>query len=506
VSADRRRWALRAILLLPTYWLLRDTVRLHVSDYVSLVVIPWAVLVLASWLLARRAFDPGEARLRLVLAVVAAVCAWGVLQVGRMATRVVLVPSLLAAAACVAPPLGPAAAALGVLLAVLELALRLAPALLPVDARLALPLGARARLDCSFRAPDGCLPAEALQVFPPALAFAYRPGLDVVLWHREGGYWTLSTDQHGFANADPTLHDHADVVVLGDAFVQGVLVEPEESFPARLAARTGRRVLNLGVDGWDAHQYPIALRRYGLRAKPRVVIVALSGTDDWKGRFPLFARYQGEHPDHDYRDFLEARARERRPPGAPGVFGLPERLHRRLFLPAALGALFGPAHAGGDYEEMTLAGRPVRLRLAHALGLWREIEPERLMEDHRPGIEGLERSIAELRALAAGGGARLVILYLPTMEEVYFPLVAAESEFWGPTPKERVLEKFARLREVVTSLARPAELIDLTAPLGEAARRGWGLYWIHDPRWNRRGNAAVATIVAHRLRHAGREE
>jgi hypothetical protein len=138
VSADRRRWALRAILLLPTYWLLRDTVRLHVSDYVSLVVIPWAVLVLASWLLARRAFDPGEARLRLVLAVVAAVCAWGVLQVGRMATRVVLVPALLAAAACVAPPLGPAAAALGVLLAVLELALRLAPALLPVDARLAL--------------------------------------------------------------------------------------------------------------------------------------------------------------------------------------------------------------------------------------------------------------------------------------------------------------------------------------------------------------------------------
>lgn len=232
MSADRRRWALRAILLLPTYWLLRDTVRLHVSDYVSLVVIPWAVLVLASWLLARRAFDPGEARLRLVLAVVAAVCAWGVLQVGRMATRVVLVPALLAAAACVAPPLGPAAAALGVLLAVLELALRLAPALLPVDARLALPLGARARLDCSFRSPDGCLPAEALQVFPPDLAFAYRPGLD----------------------------------------------------------------------------------------------------------------------------------------------------------------------------------------------------------------------------------------------------------------------------------ARPAELIDLTAPLGEAARRGWGLYWIHDPRWNRRGNAAVATIVAHRLRHAGRED
>jgi len=79
------------------------------------------------------------------------------------------------------------------------------------------------------------------------------------------------------------------------------------------------------------------------------------------------------------------------------------------------------------------------------------------------------------------------------------PLVAADSEFWGPTPKARVLEKFARLREVVTSRTRPEELLDLTEPLGEVARRGETLYWIHDPHWNRRGNTAVAEIVARHL-------
>lgn len=503
MTPDGRRWALRAFLLLPTYWVIRDTVRLHASDYVSLVVVPWAVLVLASWLLVGRLFDPRQVRLRLVLAVVALVCAWGVLHVGRMATRVVLVPSLLAAAATVVPPLGLVTVALLATLGMLELVLRLRPALLPVDARLVLPVGPRERLACFFRTPDGCLPADALQVFPPHLAFAYKPDLNVILWHPESGFWTLRTDTRGFANVDSTLHDRADVVVLGDSFMQGVLVEPEESFPARLAAATGQRVLNLGVPGWDALQYPIALRQYGLPARPRVVIAGIFGTNDWNARFPLFDRYRRAHPDADYRDFLEEQARERRPPGAPGLFGLPERLYRRAYLPAAVGALLDPHHvgaaAGRDYDELTLAGQPVRLRLSDSLRLWRAIDPDRLQEEHRLGIEQLGRSVAELRALAAEAGARLVVLYVPTMEEVYLPLVAAGSEIWGPTPKERVLEKFARLRAVVTSLARPAELLDLTEPLGEVARRGDGLYWIHDPHWNRRGNAAVARIVARRL-------
>jgi len=506
VSPDPRRWPLRAFLLLPAYWVLRDTIRLHASDYVSVVVVPWAVLVLASWFLARRLFDPRQRPLRLVLMVVALVCAWGVLHVGRVTTRVILVPSLVAAAATVVPPLGLAAAGLVAVLGALELVLRLQPGLLPVDARLALPLTPHERLACFFRTPDGCLPADALQVFPPELGFAYKPNLNVILWHPEAGFWTLRTDARGFANTDPTLQDGADVVVLGDSFMQGVLVEPEESFPARLAARTGRRVLNLGIPGWDAYQYPIALRQFGLRARPRVVVAGIFGTNDWNARFPLFADYRRDHPDASYYDYLEAQARARQPPGPPGLFGLPERFFRRLYLPTAVGALLDPHHvgaaAGRDYEELSLGGQPVRLRLGDALRIWRAIDADKLMEEHRLGIEQLGRSIDEIRGLAAAAGARLVILYVPTMEEVYLPLVAADSEFWGPTPKAKVLEKFGRLREVVTSRARPEELLDLTEPLGEVARRGETLYWIHDPHWNRRGNVAVADVVARRLAQA----
>jgi hypothetical protein len=507
VNPDPRRWLLRAVLLLPAYWVLRDTVRLHASDYVSLVVIPWALLLLASWLLAGRIFDPRQERLRLVLAVIGLVCGWGVLQTGRMATRVVLLPCLVVAAASVVSVMARAATVALVLLGASEAALRLRPDLLSVEARRALPLGARDRLACSFRAPDGCLPADALQVFSPALAFAYKPNLDVMLWNAESGAWTLRTDDRGFPNRDSTLHGRADVVVIGDSFAQGVLVEPEESFPARLAAATGRRVLNLGVRGWDAYQYPLALEKYGLRARPRVVVVAISGASDWDTTFPRWLAYRSDHQGVDYRDFLEADER-RRQSGTPGTFGLPERLYRRAFLPAALGALLHPTQMGGapsrDWDELTFDGHAVPLRLRAALDRWLDVDAERLLVQQRSGIEQLARSVARLRALAAAARARLVILYVPAMEEVYLPLVEAASPFWEGTSRDRLLEKIARLRAVVTSLARRDELLDLTGPLGDVAGRGESLYWIHDPHWNRRGNAAVAGIVARHL-GAGRE-
>jgi hypothetical protein len=507
VTPGARRWLLRVVLLLPAFWVLRDTVRLNAGDYVSLVVVPWAVLVAASWLAAGAVLDARRRALRVVAAVVLVVCAWGVLHTGRMATRVVLVPALVVAAGVVAPPLALAAGAVATALAAAEVALRLRPALLPPEARQALPLPPRARLACFFRTPDGCLPADALQVYPPELAFAYRPELDEVLFHPESGFWTLRTDRRGFVNPDPTRLERADVVVLGDSFMQGVLVEPEESFPARLGAHLGRPVLNLGVAGWDAYQYPLVLRRHGLAARPRVVVVGVFGTNDWNARFASYARWRAGRPDADYRDFLDEQARARRPPGAPGLFGLPERLYRRALVPAALGALLDPAMqgvAGRGHDEVVLGGRPVRLRLGAAIRLWRGIDPERLVAEHRDGVAQLERSLGELRGLAAGAGARLLVLYVPTMEEVYLPLVEPGGSLWDGVPRDAILAKLDRLRAVVTSRTRPEELLDLTAPLQDVARRGEALYWIHDPHWNRRGNDAVAAIVARRLTAPGR--
>jgi hypothetical protein len=96
--------------------------------------------------------------------------------------------------------------------------------------------------------------------------------------------------------------------------------------------------------------------------------------------------------------------------------------------------------------------------------------------------------------MAAESSARL---------EIYLPLLDGADPILGGTPKAGVLEKFERVRAVIRDRVAPSELLDLTVPLQAAASKGEQLYWIHDPHWNRRGNAAVAEIVARYLAEAG---
>jgi hypothetical protein len=418
-------------------------------------------------------------------------------------TRLVLLAATIVAAGVLSTRILLSAVALVLVLGALELVLRARPDVLPYAVRLSLPLADR--LTCFFPTPAGCLAAQDLQTFPRELAFIYKPRLDVVLKHREAGWWRLETDSQGFVNRDESLYRAADVVVLGDSFAQGVLVDFEESFPQRLAASRGLRVLNLAIAGYDAWQFPRVLRTYGLSARPRVIITTLFGSNDWNARFPLYERFLAAHPEGDYLGFLDDQlARSRAPTG--GLLQLPERLWDASYLVGAVRGALDPAQTGGatetDYDVVTLGGKPVRVRLRDVLRLWRGMQPEALMAAHRLGIEQLERSLAELRGMAHELGARLVVLYVPGMDEIYLPLLDAADPIWGGTAKASVLDKLARVRAVTFERAG-SDLLDPTGPLQEAARRGEQLYWVHDPHWNRRGDAAVAAIVARHLAATG---
>jgi hypothetical protein len=502
-----RLWLLRVVALMPGYWLLRDAATPFGLPHLAGVGVPYAGCVAALWLFPRRRLAGARASRRvalgLALLLLVLLAAWTATASGP-STRLVLLAATIAAAAALSAPVLLATIALALSLGGLELFLRARPDVLPYAVRLSLPLADR--LACLFPTPGGCLRAEDLQTFPRDVAFAYKPHLDVEMKHREAGYWTLETDARGFVNRDESLYRSADAVVLGDSFMQGVLVDFEESFPQRLAARAGLRVLNLGVAGYDAYQYPLVLRAHGLAARPRVVIAALFGSNDWNARFPLYARFIAEHPEGDYLAFLDAQLR-RGGAGTGTLLDLPARLYDGSYLVGAVRGILDPSRTGGaaetDYDEVMLGGRPVRVRLREALRLWRAIRPEGMIAAHQAGIEQLERSLTELRSMADGLGARLVVLYVPAMEEIYLPLLDPADAIWAGTPKAAVLEKLARVGAVIRERAGATELLDPTAPLQALAQRGEQLYWIHDPHWNRRGNAAVAEIVARYLGDAG---
>src|SRR5262249_47983618 len=80
---------------------------------------------------------------------------------------------------------------------------------------------------------------------------------------------TFSTDSRGFRN--PKTLDRADVALIGDSYIEGAYVSDDETAAVRLAALTGRPVVNLGVSGYGTLQEMQVLTKFALPLAPRVV-------------------------------------------------------------------------------------------------------------------------------------------------------------------------------------------------------------------------------------------
>src|SRR5262245_36393857 len=80
---------------------------------------------------------------------------------------------------------------------------------------------------------------------------------------------TFTYDQWGYRNASEM--EKADIVLLGDSFVEGWYVSDDQTAAAQLAARLDRPVANLGVAGYGTLQELRVLKGDALRRDPSVV-------------------------------------------------------------------------------------------------------------------------------------------------------------------------------------------------------------------------------------------
>ena len=88
----------------------------------------------------------------------------------------------------------------------------------------------------------------------------------------------LALDANGFRN--PADADAADVVVIGDSFIEGLHVEAPELMTARLAEALGRSVVNLGRTGYGPQQERNVLVRHGLDLAPKTCVWAFYEGND----------------------------------------------------------------------------------------------------------------------------------------------------------------------------------------------------------------------------------
>lgn len=210
-----------------------------------------------------------------------------------------------------------------------------------------------------------------------------------VVCNEAGPWFRFPADRHGFNNPDAVWdNERLDIVVLGDSFALGNCV-PHGRSMIDLMRRRYKAMLNLGAGGNGPLLMLAALREYGARFRPRIVI--------W------------QHYDNDFDNL----ARERRSPAlsayvadaafSQGLIRRQKEIDRRLALLA--GQLGGQGGWRDIHALRVLRLQMLRTRLAP--------DPPPSSADTRATLALFRDALKSAADAAAGWGGRLVVLYLP---------------------------------------------------------------------------------------------
>lgn len=348
------------------------------------------------------------------------------------------------------------------------------------------------------------------------LGYQYRPNLDVTLKTPEWTY-QLKTDTHGFSNTDEALYQKADLVVLGDSFAQGTGVAGDENWVQRLRSEKGLRVLNLGHGSYDAYHYPIVYRRFASRTKAPITLLCFFGLNDMRPDFYQYAQWAKQNPSATFLDYQKELIR-RKPDELidPPYRLLHQKVDFLLRKSYALTWVFAQLRMWRERLRHS-ENRPVSPDAILVLG-GKELSlpffsSERMpyrdwMERHHEEVEYSLQAVRQVDQQAKNTGSRLVLLYFPSLQEVYWPL--ASEDMWKRWESFFAIDS----RIVIDSLSDPSKrlrqfcekqdivFLDLTPVLKEKALQGEPLYFPHDGHWTPKGHEVVAQAIGLFLKEA----
>jgi len=310
---------------------------------------------------------------------------------------------------------------------------------------------------------------DSLQYGSPLVTFRLST---IELW--EGGGVGFRTDPVDF---------FVDAVVVGDSF--GLcFTERADCWVDLLAQQTERGIVNLSqpVTGTTSH-YRI-LRDFGAPLEPPLVIWQFFGND-----------FNEDYGLAVYRDEIapvEPAGGDSAAAGDTQTAWL--RANSALY--AVLETLFAGRYLGTPAEE-ALFIKPHTLRYGpdneHVLqfgGLYEQQALDMSREANQIGYDLSRGAFQQAQTLIETWGGELVVVLMPTREEVYAHLTA-------PVLGDDTIARLASARAAMRDLCTDLDLTcyDPTEDFRELARAGEALYHIDDMHLNPRGNAALAGLL-----------
>jgi len=307
----------------------------------------------------------------------------------------------------------------------------------------------------------------------PDIGYLLKPAVSGVLWGCDFRA-AFHTDSHGFRNPWP-WPEKAEIIAVGDSLTFGFGVKDEEASPSVLARALPRsRVLNLGLMGACPEQYLRLYETFGAKMRPRVLLVGVflgndfheaPGFDRWLkskagGNYMLSQRpplrFSLRHPRQSIKGLLTRYSYLYNLVRVMRTYDRNNSTERRLF-PLA------------DGHQLLLF--PTRLAQAVTMG----------QPDHEE-FEEVFRPINRMSALAREDGTHVLVVFQPSKEEIYLPLLGEPAPDAGG-PLRTALQK------------QGIDCLDLTPAFRQRARAGDQLFFEADGHPNRLGYALIAEEI-----------
>lgn len=275
-----------------------------------------------------------------------------------------------------------------------------------------------------------------------------------------------------------------DAVVVGDSFGM-CFTEQADCWVDLLEKNMNWGMVNLSQPVTGSTSHFRILRDFGAPLKPPVVIWQFFGNDF----------------NDDYGLAVFSKAREAFPDTTPPTEPAPPSFADTLRAYSVTYALVETILNGrylGTLEGDSAFDKPYTVRFGsenqHVLQFGSRYEVEAMDILRRENIDGLKRSrqaFKEAKALVESWGGKLIVVILPTREEVYSPLTA-------PYLGQDTLARLESARLAMGSICREFGLTcyDMTNSLKSYAERGEALYFTDDMHLNPRGNAVLAASLA----------
>jgi hypothetical protein len=281
-----------------------------------------------------------------------------------------------------------------------------------------------------------------------------------------------------------------DAVFVGDSHTF-CFTEYEDCWVRRLDTQYGMSVVNLGQGATGSISHRNILMKFGLLYEPRFVVWQWYG-NDMNEDYGMAVTYEGLPPVAEPND---APAEEPRPPKGP--------VAEWLSANSAVYVIF-------DLLRSSEAERYRYNRFVDpyyfedgelAMGYGRDstmIGFDLSLEKTQIGLELGQEAIRDTKAVLDGKGIPLVMVLLPTKEEVY-------ARWTEPTLGAEKLAMLAEGRQRMAAFCEEEGIlcVDVTAELTAKANEGVQLFYPDDNHMNAAGNALLADVVWRFLVDAG---